>query len=108
MLDVIARIKHAKAQLVERLNREPTTAEVAAAVDMPPKKLTEIMAMSWQSASLDSAIGADEDASTMKDMLQVRWGRGLGKGKRKRCQGNQVVALCHEVARLEHNVGRRF
>jgi RNA polymerase primary sigma factor len=57
--EVIKRIQDAQITLMQRLSREPSTAEVAKAVKMTESKVAELMSMNGGIASLDAETQAD-------------------------------------------------
>jgi RNA polymerase primary sigma factor len=60
LVDKISKMKRASHQLSERLGREPTDDELAAKLDMPPAKVTQLRTISVRPASLDAPIGEDD------------------------------------------------
>jgi RNA polymerase primary sigma factor len=62
LVDKISKMKRASHQLSEKLGREPTDAELAAKLDMPPARVTQLRTISVRPASLDAPIGEDDVA----------------------------------------------
>ena len=50
-------------QLQQELGREPTSDEIAAAMEIPPERVREIMKISQEPVSLEMPIGEEEDSS---------------------------------------------
>jgi len=69
MVESINQVVRMQRSMMQSLEREPTIAELAEAVDMPEEKVQEILQISKQSpVSLDSPIG-DEDDTSMADFI---------------------------------------
>lgn len=62
MFDQIMKIKKTKGTLLNALNREPTTAELANALEMEEDKLLQILEYSLEPTSLDIPIGEEQDS----------------------------------------------
>lgn len=60
--DTINRIKRTSNELQQRLGREPSTEEIATALDLPLLKVRRALDASRQTISLESPVGADGDA----------------------------------------------
>jgi RNA polymerase primary sigma factor len=68
LVDKISKMRRTSMQLGEKLGREPTDAEVAAALDLPPAKVTQLREASIRPASLDAPIG-DDDATEFGELV---------------------------------------
>jgi RNA polymerase primary sigma factor len=69
MVESINKVVRAQRLLMQSLEREPTTAELAADVDLPEDRVAEILRFATQDPlSLDSPIG-DEDETSMADFI---------------------------------------
>lgn len=62
MGDRVRQIYKATHELEQELGRTPTLEEIAAVVQITPKKLQWIMRVTWQPISLESPVGDDEDS----------------------------------------------
>jgi RNA polymerase primary sigma factor len=58
-------------RLAQQLGRDPTDAELAAALDMPEPRLQEIRQAALVTSSIDQLVGHDEE-STFADMVEDR------------------------------------
>ncbi len=61
LVDKISKMKRAAHNLSEKLGRDPTDDELAAKLDMPVAKVSQLRTISVRPASLDAPIGEDED-----------------------------------------------
>lgn len=69
MVETINRLVRTSRQLLQELGREPTTEEIAARLDLPVERISEIMKMSQEPVSLETPIGEEED-SHLGDFIQ--------------------------------------
>ena len=69
MVETINRLVRTSRQLLQELGREPTTEEIAAGLDLPVERVSEIMKMSQEPVSLETPIGEEED-SHLGDFIQ--------------------------------------
>jgi len=69
MVETINRLVRTSRQLLQELGREPTTEELAARLDIPVERVSEIMKMSQEPVSLETPIGEEED-SHLGDFIQ--------------------------------------
>lgn len=63
LVDRIAKIRRTAAQLHEELGREPNDAEIAEAMGMTRRRVTELLEASQRPTSLDAPIGEDDDTT---------------------------------------------
>jgi RNA polymerase primary sigma factor len=63
LVETMNKIKRVERSLVQRLGREPTVEEVAAAVELPVEKLEEFRRLAVDPTSLDAPVGEDGDGS---------------------------------------------
>lgn len=68
LVDKISKMRRTSMQLSEKLGRDPTDAELAAALDLPPAKVTQLREVSIRPASLDAPIG-DDDATEFGELV---------------------------------------
>ena len=61
--EAVNRVKRVQWQMRQELMREPTVAELAAELDQPIEKVSEILRISLDLLSLDSPVGESEDSS---------------------------------------------
>ena len=69
MVETINRLVRTSRQLLQELGREPTTDEIAARVQMPAWRVSEILKMSQEPVSLETPVGEEED-SHLGDFIQ--------------------------------------
>jgi RNA polymerase primary sigma factor len=62
LVEVINRLVRVQRQLVSDLGREPTSEEIATAMDLTPQRVQEILMTSRDPVSLDTPIGEDTNA----------------------------------------------
>jgi RNA polymerase primary sigma factor len=63
LVETMNKIKRVERSLVQRLGREPTLEEIAAAVELPASKVEEFRRLGVDPSSLDAPVGEDGDAS---------------------------------------------
>ncbi|SEH14186.1 RNA polymerase primary sigma factor [Thermoleophilum album] len=65
------KVMRARRDLAQKLNRDPTTEELAQAVGMPPEKVEEIIKLGQEPVSLETPVGSDEgDAAELGDFIE--------------------------------------
>lgn len=69
MVETINKIHRFQRQLTQDLEREPTFEEIAAKVEMDPKRVREILRISQDPLSLDSPVG-DEAETSLADFIE--------------------------------------
>ncbi len=83
MVESINKVVRAQRTMLQKLEREPTLAELAEAVDLPEEKVAEILRIAQQDPlSLDSPIG-DEDDTSMADFIPDKGAAPLDVAARK-------------------------
>ncbi len=83
MVESINKVVRAQRTMLQKLEREPTLAELAEAVDLPEEKVGEILRIAQQDPlSLDSPIG-DEDDTSMADFIPDKGAAPLDVAARK-------------------------
>jgi RNA polymerase primary sigma factor len=63
LVETMNKIKRIERSLVQRLGREPTLEEIAAAVELPASKVEEFRRLGVDPSSLDAPVGEEGDAS---------------------------------------------
>ena len=63
LVDRIAKMRRVSLQLLEEFGREPTDKELAEAMGMTRRRVTELWAASHRPASLDAPMGEDDDST---------------------------------------------
>ena len=69
MYEQLARLRRAARQMGQELGREPTAEELAQALDMPARKVEELMRLADLPVSLETPVGEDED-SALGDFIE--------------------------------------
>ena len=62
MVETINKVKKVSSQLLHKNGHEPTAEEIAQELDMPAKKVREIMRVAQEPVSLETPIGEEEDS----------------------------------------------
>lgn len=68
----ISKFDDAAGRLRQELEREPTPAELANALDLPEDRVREILSLSCDPLSLDMPVGEDRDTSLLRDFIEDR------------------------------------
>ena len=68
MVEAVNKIRRAQRALSVKLGREPSDEEVAAEVQMSPKRVSELIQASGDTVSLETPVG-DEDGSNLGDFV---------------------------------------
>ncbi len=69
LVDTLNRLSRIARQLTQQLGREPTTAELAAAANLPVERVRELLQAAQEPISLEMPVG-QEDESTLGDFLE--------------------------------------
>jgi len=69
MVEKLNKVIGVERQLVQQLGREPSTEEIAVALDCPPGEVREILRMAQQPVSLEKPVG-EEDDSALGDFIE--------------------------------------
>ncbi len=69
MTERLNKLIHAERQLIQRLGREPTVAEIAAELDCPAPEVRDVMRLAQQPVSLEKPMG-EEDDSALADFVE--------------------------------------
>ncbi len=69
MVEKLNKVIHAERQLIQRLGREPTPAEIAAELECSTSEVREVQRMAQQPISLEKPIGEEED-SALADFVE--------------------------------------
>jgi len=72
MVETINKVLRTQRRLTQELNREPSTEEVAKAMEMEPEKIEYVMKIRQDIASLDASIGRDgeDEDSALGDFIE--------------------------------------
>jgi len=69
MMERLNKVIHTERHLIQRLGREPSTAEIAAELDYTTHEVREAMRMAQQPVSLEKPVG-DEQDSALADLIE--------------------------------------
>jgi RNA polymerase primary sigma factor len=69
MVERLNKLIHAERQLIQRLGREPTAAEIAAELEWPVREVRDVMHLAQQPVSLEKPVG-EEDDSALADFVE--------------------------------------
>lgn len=69
MLGTMRRCFHMSRQLVGELGRQPSTSELAERLELPPRRVEEILRLSQDTASLDVTVD-DESSTRLSDLIE--------------------------------------
>ncbi|HEY1359530.1 MAG TPA: sigma-70 family RNA polymerase sigma factor [Thermoleophilaceae bacterium] len=69
MVERMNRVARAKRQLLQKNNREPTPEEIGLLVEMPPKKVEEILKLGQEPVSLEAPVGSEEGDAALGDFI---------------------------------------
>ncbi len=70
LVDKIARLRRLSLQLTEEFGREPTDEELGEELQIPAAKVAQLRSAAIRPASLDAAVGNDEDSGTLGDIVR--------------------------------------
>ncbi len=105
MVESINKVVRAQRTMLQKLEREPTLAELAEAVDLPEEKVGEILRIAQQDPlSLDTPIG-DEDDTSMADFIPDKGAAPLDVAARK-LLAKAVQEVLDELSDRESEVVR--
>jgi RNA polymerase primary sigma factor len=69
MVERLNKLIHAERQLIQRLGREPSTAEIAEELDWPVREVRDVTHLAQQPISLEKPVG-EEDDSALADFVE--------------------------------------
>jgi RNA polymerase primary sigma factor len=69
MVERMNRVNRARRALSQELGRQPSPEEIAEKVDMPPKKVDEILKLGQEPVSLEAPVGAGEGDARLGDFI---------------------------------------
>ena len=104
MFDVINKIIRQKRNLVQQLGRDPTDAEVAAAMEMTEEKVEEALRIALDTVSLDVPVSAEQDASTLGEFIEDDKLPQPADAAAKRVLKEQVEEVLHTLTEREAKV----
>jgi RNA polymerase primary sigma factor len=70
MVERMNRVARAKRALIQKNNREPTPEEIGELVEMPAKKVEEILKLGQEPVSLEAPVGGEEGDASLGDFIE--------------------------------------
>ena len=70
MVERMNRVARARRSLIQRTNREPTPEEIGKLVEMPAKKVEEILKLGQEPVSLEAPVGSEEGDAALGDFIE--------------------------------------
>jgi len=70
MVELINKLRRVQRDLLRECGREPTVAELAEGMDVPPEKVLEIRQHGREVLSLDQPIGKEDDTALLADFIE--------------------------------------
>ena len=70
MVERMNRVARTRRALLQKLNREPTLEEIAELVEMPLKKVEEILKLGQEPVSLEAPVGSEEGDASLGDFIE--------------------------------------
>ena len=103
MVETIHKVSRKTRELLQELGREPTTDEVAAALDMTADKVREIMKIAQDPVSLETPIGEEED-SHLGDFVEDNDSPAPSDSASYSLLREQLCAILHTLTPREEQV----
>ena len=70
MVERMNRVARTRRALLQKNNREPTIEEIAELVEMPAKKVEEILKLGQEPVSLEAPVGSEEGGASLGDFIE--------------------------------------
>lgn len=111
MIDALGKLKHATRRLMQELGREPTSHELAEAMNVPAEEVRRILGMGRQPVSLDRPVGESEDTAfgdLIEDGASERPERAANNGLLRQRIEALLKTLTYrerEIIRLRYGLG---
>ena len=105
MVEHMNRVIRAKRQLHQELEREPSVAEIATAVNLEPDRVRELLRISMDPLSLDSPIG-EEDESNLGDFIEDSTADGPADAATRIMLSEAVGDVLNELSLREQEIVR--
>jgi RNA polymerase primary sigma factor len=70
MVERMNRVARAKRALIQKNNREPSPEEIAELVEMPAKKVQEILKLGQEPVSLEAPVGGEDGEASLGDFIE--------------------------------------
>ncbi|MEJ7583579.1 MAG: RNA polymerase sigma factor RpoD [Acidimicrobiales bacterium] len=105
MVESINKVHRVQRQMMQELEREPTTEELAVKTDMTPSRVREIMRISQDPLSLDSPVGEADD-SNLSDFIEDQQAEAPDVRAAKQMLNSAVKEALSELNEREQQVVR--
>lgn len=106
MVETINRTVRVQRQLMQKLGREPSTAEIAAEMGLPEDKVAEIQKIAQDPVSLETPIGEEED-SHLGDFIEDTNAISPSESAEKRMQREHILSVLDTLTPRENQVLRQ-
>ena len=103
--EIIQKVVKTSNQLRQDLNRDPTTEEVAGALEMAPERVHEVMRVSSEPVSLETPVG-EKDNSSLADFMEDDTVTIPSEVVNTMIQRDQINNMLAKLARREQQVIR--
>lgn len=103
LVDKISRMRKAEHALTEKLSREPTREELAAALDVAPSTITQWQTLSLSTTSLDAPV-SEGGGSDLGDLISDQRARSPFDELNDRQLRQEVEELMERLDRREHDI----
>ena len=105
MVETINKVIRVQREMLQQLEREPTTEELAAKVGLSPSRIREIECISLDLLSLDSPVG-EEDDSNLSDFIQDMQADSPADAATRKLLNEAVLEALEELNDRERQVVR--
>ena len=105
MVETINKVIRVQREMLQQLEREPTTEELAAKVGLSPTRIREIECISLDLLSLDSPVG-EEDDSNLSDFIQDMQADSPADAATRKLLNEAVLEALDELNDRERQVVR--
>ena len=70
MVERMNRVARTRRALLQKLGREPSTEEIGELLEMPPKKVEEILKLGQEPVSLEAPVGSEDGDASLGDFIE--------------------------------------
>ena len=102
VVDTINRMSRVERQLAQRLNRQPSVEELAAALELKPEKVAELKRVSQEPVSLALHVG--DDATELGEMLEDHRVGGHDSGMAESQRSHRVEQIVQSLPHRERTI----
>ena len=105
MIETINKLRRHQRGLLQDLQREPTTEELAVAMELTPERILEIPKLALEPVSLETPVGEEEDAF-LGDFIEDRASVTPDQAAAHRMMSDQINQVLSTLTDPEHQVLR--